>query len=127
MIKKDSDVQNSYSSLEYEMKKIMGKCFKLQQKIYKNTGRGNDYEVYYTQLRQYLKEGKIQRNIAKRYIDKLKQPEVEKYKRRKVEKLKDITSKLRKNNKLKPEGFWSLKRVMKEGKNSTCQCGGKWN
>ena len=72
--------------------------------------------MYYSQLRQCLKEGKIQRNIAKKYIDKLKQLEVEKCKQRKVEKLKDITSKLRENNKFNQEGFWSLKRVMKEGK-----------
>ena len=66
VIKKDSDVQNSYSSLEYEIKKIMGKCFKLsKQKIYKNTRRGKDYEVYYSQLRQCLKEGKFKEILQK--------------------------------------------------------------
>ena len=34
----------------------------------------------------------------------------------KIEKLKNVISSLRRNGKFNPEGFWSLKRVMKEGK-----------
>ena len=114
-IDRNSQMQENYSMLENQINSIMKTCFKKSKfKINKKDVKiGGDYERFYAKLKKLLQEGKTQRNIAKDYLESLKNIEVEKSKQRNYKKVKDTILSLTENEKFNHRGFWKLKKSLK--------------
>ena len=106
-------ISDIYSAWEVHFEKLLAKCFR--RRSFRREGKRKNGNNLYKKLREVIlkisKKGKIQRNIAKSYQQKLVQVEIQKDAEARAERLKSTSSKLTVNERFSPSGYWKLKKA----------------
>ena len=108
---------NIYSSWVVAFEKLLAKCFR-RQTINKGGFRKKSRSKY-SRIRDIIssmsKKGKIQRNIAKLYLQKLVEVESCRITKARAERLKKTTESLTSKERFSPAGYWKVKKAAKKG------------
>ena len=109
-----------YESWVTEYEKLLGKCFELKTikegskpPVSKNIRKARDI------IAKMCKMGRIQRRIAKVYLEKLVLLESNQMAKTKSDALKKTMSQLTANEKFSPTGYWKLKKAVKKKERKT--------
>ena len=107
-----SDSNDEYNKFEKYILSVMNSCFKRRKTNRKNRWehQSKDERRIYKILRSYMKQGKIQRKVARVYVDIIKENNLKIASEKRLDKVNSTLSRLTMNDKLSHSGFWKLRR-----------------
>ena len=102
----------SYNDFEEYLRKCMGECFR---PVSNKKGRQKKVPFHYQNLvavlMKYYKQGKVQRNVVKKYMKTIEEQNEKDVAEKMSKELKTRMEQLTIDKKLSMDGFWSLKRT----------------
>ena len=118
-----SNTNSYYENWLAKLLSLMGECFSKKtvgggsnQAL---TGLSNCRKNIRRILQTESRKGKIQRLVVKKYLEILKNKEIQRIQRKKAASLKKTISLLTEEEKFSPEGYWKLKKSVSKGKEKT--------
>jgi hypothetical protein len=108
----EGNIQEVYDQVEERINDVMKKCFR-KCKIKKHNEVRSMFMDKYKTITQFAKKGKIQRKIAKIYIQEILKLNTAEVAESAKERVKDTLQKLTIDNKFSPNNFWELCRKSK--------------
>ena len=102
-----NNIQEKYDALERKINILMEQCFR-KVKGKKPNQLTTHFMTKYKEITSFARRGKIQRKIAKTYIQEIKNLNTEAVAEAEKEKVKHILTKLTIDDKFSPNNFWEL-------------------
>ena len=115
-----SDIQELYDFFEQDMMKIMDDCFRVRKNSIKQKTPNTFIPPAYHIVTKFGKKGKVQRRVARQYIETILEQNKQIVAERQKEKIQNTLENLTVNNTFSPNSFWNLcKKAKKKGETGT--------
>ena len=115
-----NNIQKLYDTYEQDMVQIMDQCFQVRKSPTTQKTLKHMLPPTYHKVTEFSKGGKVQRRVARQYIEAIINDNKEKVAERQKEKIHETLANLTVNNTFSPDKFWKLcKKVKKKGETGT--------
>ena len=112
----------TYANWVTEYEKVLGKCFQMRTVKENSQPRfSRNLKSARTVISNISKKGRVQRKVAKLYLEKLVERESNQIAKARADLLKRTMSQLTANEKFSPAGYWKMKTAIKK-KERKAQC-----